>query len=64
MFYDPFDLRRMFHKTRDGCQNVVIIPPEAKLNIKKQLQNLGITEEFVYPEMDSVSYALNNQIKE
>lgn len=58
---DPFDLKRLLYKNKNGSQVVFLIPPEAKIKIKEQLQKCGITEEFVYPEMDSVSYALNEK---
>lgn len=56
---DPFDLKRMLFRNRNGSQKVILIPPDAKTRIKRELQMIGITEEFVYPEIDSVSYALN-----
>ena len=63
--YDPFDLRRILYKHKGTeKQLVVLIPPKAKPIIKGQLAKLGITEEYVYPEMDSVSYALNNRFLE
>ncbi len=63
--YDPFDLRRILYKHKGTeKQLVVLIPPKAKPIIKGQLAKLGITEEYVYPEMDSVSYALNNILLE
>lgn len=56
---DPFDLKRMLFRNKNGSQKVILIPPDAKPKIKRELQMMGITEEFVYPEIDSVSYALN-----
>lgn len=55
---DPFDIRRLLYKDDDGNQVVFLIPPTAKENIKRQLACLGITDAFVYPEMDSVSNEL------
>lgn len=60
---DPFDIRRMLYRNKDGTQKVVLIPPSAKSKIKRELALLGLTEEFIYPELDSVSYALNNAIR-
>ena len=60
---DPFDLRRMLYRTEKENQLVVLISPSAKTTIKKELGKLGITEDFIYPELDSVSYALNNAVK-
>ena len=57
---DPFDIRRMLYRNKNGSQKVVLIPPKAKPIIKRELSLLGFTEEFIYPEPDSVSYALNN----
>lgn len=55
---DPFDIRRLLYKDDDGNQVVFLIPPTAKENIKRQLACLGITDAFIYPEMDSVSNEL------
>ena len=57
---DPFDIKRLYYRDSDKAQLVVLIPPTAKKRIKQQLANIGFTEEFIYPELDSVSYALNN----
>ena len=60
---DPFDLRRMLYKNKNGNQLVFLIPPSAKPIIKNELAKLGITEDYIYPELDSVAYALNNAVK-
>lgn len=60
---DPFDIRRMLYRNKNGSQKVILIPPDAKPQIKEQLRMMGITEEYVYPEIDSVSFALNGMIK-
>lgn len=58
---DPFDLERLFYK-KDGVQQVVLIPPEAKQGILKELAHLNITEDFVYPDMDNVANEINEKI--
>ncbi|MDE6705581.1 MAG: FRG domain-containing protein [Treponemataceae bacterium] len=59
---DPFDLRRLFYKDEKGIQQVVLIPPEAKGKIKAELARFNITEEFIYPDMDSVANEINETI--
>ena len=59
---DPFDLRRLFYKDEKGMQQVVLIPPEAKNKIKAELARFNITEEFIYPDMDSVANEINETI--
>ncbi len=60
---DPFDIKRLYYRDSDTAQILVLIPPTAKKKILRQLANIGITEDFIYPELDSVSYALNERIK-
>ena len=60
---DPFDIKSLYYRDESKNQIVVLIPPTAKKKILRQLENFGITEDFVYPEHDSVSYQLNNLIK-
>lgn len=59
---DPFDLNRLFYKDRKGIQQVVLIPPEAKDKIKKELERFNIKEEFIYPDMDSVANEINGNV--
>ncbi|MDE6774450.1 MAG: FRG domain-containing protein [Treponemataceae bacterium] len=59
---DPFDLRRIFYKDKNGIQQVVLIPPEAKETIKKELARFNIREDFIYPDMDSVANEINETI--
>ncbi|MBD5414385.1 MAG: FRG domain-containing protein [Treponema sp.] len=59
---DPFDLRRLFYKDEKGIQQVVLIPPEAKNKIKDELGRFNITEEFIYPDMDSVANEINEKV--
>ncbi len=60
---DPFDIKKFYYRDEDKNQIVVLVPPTAKKKILRQLENFGITEDFVYPEPDSVAYQLNNLIK-
>lgn len=57
---DPFNLRRIFYRDESGVQQVVLIPPEKKKSIIKELEKFNITEDFIYPDMDNVA----NEIKE
>ncbi|MBD5426474.1 MAG: FRG domain-containing protein [Treponema sp.] len=59
---DPFDLRRLFYKDKNGIQQVVLIPPEAKEKIKDELARFNIREDFIYPDMDSVANEINETI--
>ncbi len=59
---DPFDLHRLFYKDEDGIQQVVLIPPETKKGIVKELAKFNITEDFIYPDMDNVANEINEQI--
>lgn len=58
---DPFDINRLLYRDENNMQVVILIPPKAKETILKQLERLNITEDFVYPEMDSIAYAINNR---
>ena len=59
---DPFNLRRLFYKDDSGIQQVVLIPPEKKKDIIKELAKFNITEDFVYPDMDNVANEINERI--
>lgn len=56
---NPFDMNRLLYKNDIGQQVVILVPPTAKRHILNQLEKLGITEAFIYPEMDSVANELN-----
>lgn len=58
---DPFDLDKLYYKDNDE-QVVFLIPPDAKPIILEQLDRFNINEEFIYPDMDSVSNELNLRI--
>ena len=59
---DPFDLKRLFYK-KNGVQQVVLIPPDNKEDILKELRKLNITEDFVYPDMDNVANEIAEQFQ-
>lgn len=59
---DPFDLKKLFYKDKKENQLVVLIPPEQKEEIVKDLARFNITEDFIYPDMDSVANEINIQI--
>lgn len=58
---DPFNLRRIYYK-KDGVQQVVLIPPDKKEDIKKDLARFNITEDFIYPDMDCVANEINERV--
>ena len=60
---DPFDINRLLYRDKNNMQVVILIPPKAKKTILKQLERLNITEDFVYPEVDSIAYAINNRFQ-
>lgn len=60
---DPFDIRRLLFKDESKRQVVFFIPPQYKKCILNQLEILGITDSFIYPEMDTVAYELNQIIQ-
>lgn len=61
---DPFNLSRHLLKNEKGEQVLLLIPPYCKKRILKQLEKLNITESFIYPDIDSISYEINNRISE
>lgn len=58
---DPFDLHRLFYTDKDDVQQVVLIPPDKKEDIIKELGRLNITEDFIYPDMDNVAHEIVEQ---
>ena len=59
---DPFDMRRLLYKDKKGIQHVVLIPPGAKKKLASELGKFNITEDFIYPDMDSVANEINTRI--
>ena len=60
---DPFDLKRIFYKDNENNNLVVLIPPKAKEKIKQELSRFGITDMFIYPDMDTVANEINLTIE-
>ena len=60
---DPFDLNRHLLKNKKGENVLLLIPPYCKTKILSQLEKLNITEAFVYPDIDSISYEINNKFR-
>lgn len=58
---DPFELSKLFYK-KDGVQQVVLIHPDYKKTIVKELERFNITEDFIYPDMDTVANEINERI--
>lgn len=61
---DPFDIRKIFYTDDNKNQLVVLIPPKAKEKIKDELSRFNITEQFIYPDMDSVANEINLNINQ
>ncbi len=59
---DPFNLKRLFYRNKEGNQIVVLVPPDAKSKILEDLARFNITEDFIYPEMDTVANEINTKI--
>lgn len=59
---DPFDINRLFYRNNAGKRIIILIPPYAKPKILEELKHNKITEDFIYPDMDTVSNELNNSI--
>lgn len=59
---DPFDLERLYFKGKTGRKMVFFIPPKAKIEISRQLENIGITYDFLYPEVDTVFHVIATKI--
>ena len=60
---DPFDLNRHILKNEKGEQVLLLIPPYCKRKILKQLEKLNITESFIYPDIDTITYEINARIE-
>ena len=58
---DPFNISRLFYK-KGKVQQVVLIPPDAKQGILEDLRRLNVTEDFIYPDMDTVANEINENI--
>lgn len=59
---DPFDIHKLYYREKD-IQRVVLIPPDCKKSIVKQLERFNITEDFIYPDMDNVANEINENIR-
>ena len=60
---DPFDLRRLYLRDKRTHEQIVFfIPPGCKEKIKKQLESLGFTYDFLYPEVDTVFHEIVEKV--
>lgn len=59
---DPFNLKKLFYRDKNGNQLIVLIPPESKQKILEDLERFNITTDFIYPDMDTVSNEINIKI--
>ncbi len=60
---DPFDINELFYRNKSKKRIIILIPPYAKGRILEELKHNKITEDFIYPDMDTVSNELNNSIE-
>ena len=60
---DPFDLKRLYLKDKKTNEQIVFfIPPGCKKKIKGQLESLGFTYDFLYPEVDTVFHGITKKV--
>lgn len=60
---DPFDLNRLYLKDKENQGRIVFfIPPGCKEPIRKQLESLGFTYDFLYPEVDTVFHEIKDKV--
>ena len=60
---DPFDLKRLYYKDKETDKQIVFfIPPGCKEKIRKQLESIGYTYDFLYPEVDTVFHEIKNKV--
>ncbi len=59
---DPFDLQRLYFRDSEKQQIVFFIPPGCKETMKKQLESLGFTYDFLYPEVDKVFHGIVEKV--
>lgn len=51
---DPFDLARLHVKDDDGKRIVFFVPPAVKQKLLIELEHVGIKDDFIYPEYDTI----------
>lgn len=56
---DPFSLEHLYYTDTEGKRLAVVIPPESKKKIARELEQTGIDNFFLYPEMNNVSGEIN-----
>ncbi len=60
---DPFSLKRLYLKDNKTHEQIVFfIPPGCKEPIRKQLEALGFTYDFLYPEVDTVFHEIKEKV--
>ena len=62
-YTDTFDLYRYLYKGKNATAQewhpvTIIVPPQHKKAIEKELEYLGITKSFIFPEMEKVASEL------
>lgn len=59
---DPFSLNRLLYReAQDDRPLVFFIPPHVKKDIIQGLEMLGFTDDFIYPELDTVFISINKE---
>ena len=56
---DPFDLARFHVKDDSGKRIVFFVPPAAKRKLLSELEHVGIKDDFIYPEYDTILTMIN-----
>ncbi len=60
---DPFNLKRLYLKDKKTQEQIVFfIPPGCKEKIRRQLESLGFTYDFLYPEVDTVFHEIKDSV--
>lgn len=58
---DPFNLEKLYYRNKDGKRPVFFIPPNAKEEIREELEILGFRYDSIYPEIDTVFHEVVNK---
>ena len=60
---DPFDLKRLYYKDKETDKQIVFfIPPGCKEKIRRQLESIGYTYDFLFPEVDTVFNEIKDKV--
>ncbi len=60
---DPFDLKRLYFKDKETKEQIVFfIPPGCREKIRGQLESIGYTYDFLFPEVDTVFHEIKDKV--